>query len=113
MTMLAPPDPSTRAPLWRIEWAGRSYSMDDLTVAHLGIVALLVGKDRWEQLNPWEIDPNHGYLMAAYLLTAFLAIERAGDDDLDDDQAAALMAGVLAEVREIRATDLAAAVHAV
>jgi hypothetical protein len=110
---LAPPDPSTRAALtWRIEWAGRSYSLDDLTVGHLGIVALLVGEDQWEQLSPWQVDPNHGYMMAAYLLTAFLAIERAGDRVLDDDQSAALMAEVLNEVRQIKAVDLADAVHA-
>jgi len=113
MTLLAPPDPSTRAPLWRIEWAGRSYVWEDLTVAHLGIVAVLVGEDQWESLSPWHIDPNTGYMMAAFLLTAFLAIERAGDADMDDDQAAQLMTEVLAEVRDIRVADLAAAVYAV
>jgi hypothetical protein len=112
MSMLAPPDPSTRAASWRIEWAGRSYSWDDLTVAHLSIVALLTGSDEWETLSPWQIDPNTGYMMAANLLTAFLAIERAGDDDLDDEQAASVMAQVLNEVRQIRAIDLAESVHA-
>lgn len=110
MTTFAPPDPATRAITWRIEWGGKSYTWDDLTVGHLALVAMLVGDDSWETLDPRQLDPTTGYMMAAYLLTAFMAGERVSDD-MDDEQSAAVMASVLAEVRTIRASELADAVH--
>lgn len=113
--VLAPPNPDDRVVTWRIEWQGRSFGWEDVTVNHLAIVALLCGHDEWESLGPHQVDPTTGYMMAAYLLTAFLVLARADergiDASSDDDAAASLMAEVLAEVRQIRAADLADAVH--
>jgi hypothetical protein len=110
MSMLAPPDPATRAITWRIEWDGKSYRWDDLTVGHLALLQGLVGSDEWATLSPWTIDPNSGYMMAAYLLTVFLAADRCADVT-DEESAAEVMAQVLAEVRGITAGQLADAVH--
>ena len=106
----APPAPETQAITWRIEWAGKSYTWDDLTVGHVALVATLAGVDGWETLNPSVVDPGTGYMMAAFLLAAFLAAERV-DDSMDEDESAAVMAEVFAEVREIRVADLADAVY--
>jgi hypothetical protein len=112
---LAPPHPDDRRITWRIDWEGKTYAWEDVTVAHLAIVALLSGHDEWESLSPYAVDPGTGYLMAAYLLCAFLAVERAEAAGIDpnspDDEAADLFAQVLVEVRAIRAVDLADAVR--
>jgi len=96
--------------LWRIEWNGKAYRWEDLTVGHLGILAVLVGNDDWESLDPRAIDPGSGYLMAAYLLTVFLAGERT-EHVTSETEAADVLADVLDEVSRVRAADLAAAVH--
>lgn len=106
----APPQTDERAITWRIEWDGKLYTWDDLTVGHVSLVATMAGVDGWETLSPSFIDPGTGYMMAAFLLTAFIAAERV-DDSMDDDESAAVMASVFAEVRQIRVADLADAVH--
>lgn len=95
---------------WRIEWQGQSYGWADLTVGHLALIALLSGTDEWESLDPRWIDPTSGYMAAAYMLTAFLAQERV-TDGMTDDEAAAVMAQVYAEVSAVKASALADAVH--
>jgi hypothetical protein len=108
--MFAPPAPDERVITWRIEWEGKSYTWDDLTVGHLALVALLSGEDSWETLDPRFVDPTSGYMAAAYLLTAFLAQERV-IDDMSDVEASDVMASVYAEVGGVKASALADAVH--
>jgi hypothetical protein len=109
MMTMAPPDPATRAITWRIEYDGKSYRWDDLTVGHLALLQGLIGSDEWSTLSPLGIDPNSGYMMAAYLLTVFLAADRCADV-VDEDSAASILADVLEEVRNMTAGQLADAV---
>jgi hypothetical protein len=100
---------AARAITWRIEWDGKTYRWTDLTIGHLALMQALVGSDDWSTLSPWKINPNDGYMMAAYLLTVFMAADRC-DGVADEDAAATILAEVLDEVRNITAGQLADAV---
>lgn len=101
---------SESAITWRIHWAGKDYRWTDLKVSHLAVLRALVGDDDWATLNPWHIDPNTGYQMAAFLLTVFLVEERL-EGVTDDAVAGRILAEVIQEMRDIRVADLADAVH--
>ena len=95
---------------WRIHWNGKDYRWTDLKVSHLAVLRALVGDDDWATLNPWQLDPNTGYQMAAFLLTVFLIEERL-EDITDEERAGDILAEVIQEMRNIRVADLADAVH--
>lgn len=67
--VLAPPG------RWRIEWQGRTWSEDDLTGAHLALVALLNGVDDWATLDVANLDPRIGPVRLMNLLAAFIAVD--------------------------------------
>lgn len=61
---------------WRIRWAGSEWTDDTVTVAHLGMVALVQGRDRWDDMTPWG-----GPMRLVAWLTALLAVELGSLDE--------------------------------
>ena len=58
----------TRSVAWSITWKGKTWTEDDLTVAHLALIS--VGR----QVDSWDINPTAGPLRLLYVLAAFIAI---------------------------------------
>jgi hypothetical protein len=53
---------------WRLTWAGRTWTEDDLTGAHAALLTLMSSKDDWALLDPFA-----GPLTLMQILAAFIA----------------------------------------
>lgn len=72
---------------WRLTWAGRTWTEDDLTGAHVEVLAAALGND-WAQLTPLR-GPVH--------LLAFLAAFSGDVEGVREAKAADVLAALTIE----------------
>jgi len=99
MSMLAPPDQSTRVDAvrpgsWSISWRGLHFSEEDLTGQHLSVLSLIVGSDDFSAL---DIDPRNGHQRLMMMIAAFVVVRAAASAN---DGSAEAMGGIVAGVME-------------
>ena len=86
------------ATTWTINWRGKTYEESDLKGKHLAVLALINGRDDFNQL---EIQPGNGHQRLMQLITAFAVIDAAASASIDDPEQLALqVAQSLNEVSE-------------
>ena len=54
---------------WLITWGEKSWTVEDLTVAHMTAIVLGRGVD------DWEFDPSKGPMRLLYVLAALVAVD--------------------------------------
>lgn len=96
---------------WRITWRGKQWTDLDLTVQHLGVLALLSGNDDWESLDvehgiaAARAGVMDGYMRLVNMLCAFAFVDRVPEGTPEDD-AQELGAKAIDEVRKVTAVEL-------
>lgn len=77
---------------WRITWRGQSWTDNDLTVQHLGVLALLSGGDEWTDLDleaaleQARLEVVDGYQRLVNMVCAFVIVDQV-PDGLPEDAA--------------------------
>jgi hypothetical protein len=54
---------------WLITWGGKSWTVEDWTVAHMTANVMCRGVD------DWDFDPSKGPMRLTYLIAAFIAMD--------------------------------------
>lgn len=107
------PPPATWA--WRITWGGKSWTDQDLTVRHLGVLTILSGDDDWEALDvPTKLAVARqgvldGYMRLVNMVAAFVAVDRT-PESMPAEEAQAVMTATLAELSGSTVDDIFGAV---
>lgn len=130
MTFLAPPAPATRVDMpgpgeWVIEWRGRSWHESQLTGRHAGILAILNGRDDFQDLIPqmeggdtpavWrpfitDADPRQGYMRLMSMIVALIAADTEEAGSVSASQAAITQA--VAELKDAPLEEIVGALRA-
>lgn len=59
---------------WSLTWGDKTWSEDDLTVAHVADIVRSSGSESWEALNPAQSP-----IRLIYMLAAFIAVDEDRD----------------------------------